>query len=174
MIRKATSADLSAVAEIYRLILEQEKDHLVHTGWLPGVYPVAATAQAALERDALFVYDQSGAVLAAAIIDQRQVDAYAQGDWLFPCEEERVMVLHTLVVHPDAGRQGIGRAFVLAYEAYAAEHRCTVLRMDTNAINTAARTLYHGLGYREAGIVPCTFNGIPNVQLVLLEKRVGQ
>ena len=42
--------------------------------------------------------------------------------------------------------------------------------MDTNAVNTAARTLYKKLGYTEVGIVPCVFNGIPDVKLVCLEK----
>ena len=44
--------------------------------------------------------------------------------------------------------------------------------MDTNAINTAARALYKKLGYREACVVPCAFNGIPDVQLVCLDKRL--
>ena len=44
--------------------------------------------------------------------------------------------------------------------------------MDTNAKNAAARRLYSRLGYREAGIVPCVFNGIPDVRLVCLEKKL--
>ncbi len=44
--------------------------------------------------------------------------------------------------------------------------------MDTNAKNAAARRLYQKLGYGEPDIVPCTFNGIPGVQLVLLEKKL--
>ena len=42
-----------------------------------------------------------------------------------------------------------------------------MLRMDTNEKNAAARRLYARLGYREADIVPCAFNSIPNVRLVL-------
>ena len=42
--------------------------------------------------------------------------------------------------------------------------------MDTNAVNTAARSLYAKLGYTEVGIVPCVFNGIPDVMLVCMEK----
>lgn len=30
--------------------------------------------------------------------------------------------------------------------------------------------MYQKLGYEERGIVPCVFNGIPDVQLVCLEK----
>ena len=62
----------------------------------------------------------------------------------------------------------------LAYDldALARENGCTVLRMDANAKNAAARRLYQKLGYAEPDIVPCIFNGIPNVQLVLLEKKL--
>ena len=58
------------------------------------------------------------------------------------------------------------------YEDYARAKGCRVLRMDTNARNKRARAMYAGLGYREAGIVPTTFNGIEGVQLVLLEKAL--
>ena len=58
------------------------------------------------------------------------------------------------------------------YEDYARENGCKVLRMDTNARNLRARAMYAKLGYREAGTVPCAFNGIPDVQLVLLEKKL--
>ena len=85
---------------------------------------------------------------------------------------EQVMVLHTLVVDPGQSGKGYGSAFVKFYEDYAKEHNCPYLRMDTNAKNQAARKLYARLGYWEADIVPCVFNGIPGVQLVCLEKTV--
>lgn len=49
---------------------------------------------------------------------------------------------------------------------------CPYLRMDTNARNLRARELYAKLGYAEPGIVGRTFNGIPGVRLVCLEKRL--
>ena len=80
------------------------------------------------------------------------------------------MVLHTLAVDPDRSGRGFGTRFVRFYEQYAKDHGCMYLRMDTNVINSAARKLYRGLGYQEVGMVPCCFNGIPNVKLVCLEK----
>lgn len=97
---------------------------------------------------------------------------YAEGQWAFPAADNEVMVLHTLTVDPDCGGRGIGRQFVAFYEDYALRESCPVLRLDTNAVNIIARRMYSSLGYREAGIVPCTFNRIPNVQLVLLEKSL--
>ena len=49
---------------------------------------------------------------------------------------------------------------------------CRCLRMDTNEINAPARALYARLGYREADVVPCDFNGLGQIRLVCLEKRL--
>ena len=172
MIRKANENDLAMVAQIYEHIHTQEEAGHLTIGWARGVYPVADTARAALKRDDLFVLEAEGQILGAAIINQTQVDVYADGSWAFPAADSDVMVLHTLVIEPDASGKGLGRQFVRFYETYAAAHGCHCLRMDTNARNTRARAMYRKLGYREAGIVPCVFNGIEGVGLVLLEKQL--
>lgn len=173
LFRKATAGDIAAIGKIYEHIHAQEAKGLVHTGWLPNVYPVEATARAALGRGDLFVCEgENGEILASAIINRVQVDSYAQGQWKYPARDDEVMVLHTLVVEPGAGGHGVGPAFVRFYEQCAREGGCPYLRIDTNAINTRARAMYKKLGFAEIGIVPCTFNGIPNVQLVLLEKKL--
>ena len=113
-----------------------------------------------------------GQVVAAAIINRIQVPVYAEVGWLYPAGPDEVMVLHTLVVDPLMAGRGYGSAFVAFYEGYGRQSGCPVLRMDTNEKNAAARRLYARLGYREAGIVPCVFNGIKGVGLVCLEKKL--
>ena len=169
--RKAGEGDVAAVAQIYENIHVAEHAGKLSTGWIAGVYPVENTARAALERGNLFVCE-SGGIVAAAIINRQQVDVYALGKWLYPADDDEVMVLHTLVVEPEASGRGFGKAFVDFYEDYSRKNGCTVLRIDTNARNLRARAMYAKLGYREAGTVPCVFNGIPDVQLVLLEKKL--
>lgn len=80
--------------------------------------------------------------------------------------------MHTLCVDPSCAGRGFGKRFVAFYENYAAENECRFLRMDTNAKNTNARRIYKKLGYTEAGIVRCDFNGIKNIELVCLEKNL--
>ncbi|MCR5709884.1 MAG: GNAT family N-acetyltransferase [Bacteroidales bacterium] len=172
MIRLATSHDIDEITAIYNRIHQSEQDGYLHTGWLPDVYPVRATASDALERQDLFVCERAGRIAASAIINQIQVPAYARGPWSFPAPDEEVMVLHTLTVDPVLTGQGIGCSFVAFYESYAQRHWCRVLRLDTNAVNTVAVKMYRKLGYHEAGVVPCVFNGIPDVHLVLFEKEL--
>lgn len=173
MFRKAEKTDIDAVENIYREIHKAEKDGITKTGWLDGIYPVRATALAGLARGDLYVYEENGKILACAVINRIQVDVYEKCEWKYPARDDEVMVLHTLAVLPSAAGKGIGTAFAGFYESYAAENGCKALRMDTNEINTPARSLYRKLGFREAGKVPCVFNGIPGVNLIMLEKRIG-
>lgn len=174
IIRRAVLEDIPGVTAIYDHILTEEENGRAVVGWIRGVYPTEKTALDALKAGTLFVLEQDGAIAAAAKIDRNQVPEYADAPWRYPnALAEQVMVLHTLVVDPAQAGRGCGTEFVRFYERYALDHGCPYLRMDTNARNTAARRLYNRLGYWEAGIVPCVFNGIPGVQLVCLEKFLG-
>ena len=171
-IRKATEADISAVAAIYDALLDREEQGLLSTGWTRGVYPTEQTARDALAAGTLYVLEDGGRVTAAAKIDQSQMAQYTHCHWQNDAPPEKVLVLHTLVVDPAVKGKGCGTAFVAFYERLARDTDRPFLRIDTNARNTPARTLYAKLGYTEAGIVAGTFNGIPGVQLVCLEKKV--
>ena len=172
-IRKAEKKDIPAVAAIFSAIHTAEEKGELTIGWVREIYPTEETARAALVRDDLFVMEENGAIVASAVINRLQVADYAKGQWLYTAQDDEVMVLHTLCVHPKTMGKGCGKAFVAFYESYARENNCPYLRMDTNAINAAARVMYRKLGYRGAGIVPCVFNGIEGVGLVLLEKYIG-
>lgn len=173
MIRKAEERDIPAVAAIYDKLHAEEEAGRATIGWIRGVYPTEDTAAQALRRGDLFVQEDARCIVGAAIINQTQVDAYYGGPWQYEAEDSEVMVLHTLVIDPDTAGKGYGKQFVAFYEDYARENGCRALRMDTNSRNARARAMYRKLGYREAGVVPCVFNGIEGVGLVLLEKKLG-
>ena len=170
MIRKAAQADIDAVVQIYDEVHTAEEAGTITVGWIRDVYPVQATAEAALARDDLFVLEQDSIIAGAGIINQLQVDVYTGAPWEHPVSDDAVCVLHTLVISPRYSRMGLGKQFVDFYETYARENHCPELRMDTNARNQTARIMYKKLGYKEIAVVPTIFNGIPGVDLVLLEK----
>lgn len=172
MFRKARSEDLSAILAIYDAIHTREEAGLTTIGWIRSIYPTEQTALTALAADDMFVLEHDGEVVACGRINQEQVDCYGDGSWQYPAPADQVLVLHTLVVDPKAGRSGIGSEFLRYYEACAAERGCPYLRLDTNERNTAARAFYRKHGYQEIGLAPCEFNGIPGVKLVLLEKKL--
>lgn len=172
MIRLATENDIKAIAQIYEDIHTDEEAGKLSIGWQRGVYPTEATARASVAAGDMFVCERDGQVVAAGKINKEQVDVYEGAPWEFPAPDEEVMVLHTLVVSPTAMSGGVGREFVEFYEKYALENGCPYLRIDTNERNERARGFYKKVGYKEIAIVPCVFNGIEGVNLVLLEKKL--
>lgn len=170
--RKATADDIDRINEIYEMIHTEGESGRTYTGWVRGVYPVRGTAVAALKRGYLFVEELDGRVVGAAMINRTQVDVYAKVPWRFAADADRIMVLHTLVIDPNVKGHGLGRAFVAFYERYAREAGCTCLRLDTNALNMNACAFYKKLNYDEVVVLPCEFNGISGVELVMLEKRL--
>jgi len=172
MIRRAEVSDIPAIAAIYEAIHDMEAAGLTTIGWQRGVYPTAETAREAIDAGEMYVLEEHGSVVASGRINKQQMPAYAQVAWRFAAPDDRVLVLHTLTVDPLRQGKGHARQFLQFYEDLAWETRCSVLRIDTNAKNTAARAMYQKHGYIESGIIPCVFNGIPGVDLVCMEKKV--
>ena len=171
MIRKAAANDIPRITEIYKNVIHSDTNM---TRWSEDVYPTADTACKALTRGDLFVYedDAAGRVLATAIINQIQGDAYSKCSWRFPAADNEVMVLHTLAVDPEASHKGIGKQILKFYEEYALDKGCKVLRMDTGKQNTIARGFYEKSGFIESGLIHGTVNGIDDTWLIMLEKKI--
>lgn len=173
-IRKATPEDLSAVTCIYDKLHSLEEAGLVTIGWDSKVYPVRETAENALKEDSLFVMIQENAIVASAIINRKQPSAYSSVEWNFPAPVDRVGVLHTLVVDPDYGKRGLGKAFVSFFEGYCKEKGYDVVRLDTQVKNKRPFNMYLNLGYRLAGICHTPFQNLPyNVELAMFEKPLN-
>lgn len=172
-IRKAASYDIDALELIYEHVHDAIESGNETTGWRRGIYPTRKTAEAALKRGDMFIFETDDKKPAAsAIINKIQVDTYNLCNWKTPAEPDKVMVLHTLSVDPEYTGHGIGKAFIKFYEEYAVKHGCKALRMDTNALNTKARAMYKKLGFTESGIIPCTFEGLDGINLVCFEKAL--
>lgn len=170
--RRAVAADLAAVTAVYDALHTEEEAGRAVIGWKRDIYPTVETAQLALSRGDLFVAETNGVIVGSARINQEQVPEYRDGAWRYPAPDEQILVLHTLTISPSAAGCGLGTRFVRFYEQLARARNCRFLRIDTNERNLRARALYRKLGFTEAGVVPCTFNGLPDVRLVLLEKKL--
>ena len=172
---QSTSGDIPAVAAIYERIHDREEAGAGVTGWKRGVYPTEATARAALNAGDLFVDEREGMIVAAARIDRAQVAEYAQGQLALSGAGGQGHGAAHADGGPQCRRAGRGhRLCGLLRALRPLERGCPCLRMDTNEKNAPARALYKRLGYREAGIVRSDFNGLGQIRLVCLEKRLDE
>lgn len=173
IIRKALEWDIPGVVRIYERIIALEETEGSLTGWKRGIYPTERTAAEAVDSGTMFVCEEAGKIVAAARMDHIQAPEYAECRWECDTADNRIMVLHTLVVEPDMYGKGYGSMMLDFYERYAIDRECTCLRIDTNIKNIPARSMYIKHGYREAGIVDCSFKGIKDVQLICFEKNLA-
>lgn len=173
MIRKATAADLDAVAAIYEAVLDREEATGCRwTNWERGVYPCRATAEKALKEKTLYVAEAGGDVLGCANLNHVQPPEYAKIPWTVAAKPKEVLVIHTLCIHPDAAGGGLGRRFVAYAEGLAVGKGCRAMRLDTYEGNAPAAAFYPKLGYRLAGETEFFFEGFRRETLICFEKAL--
>lgn len=160
MIRKAVIADLDSIEEAYNEHFAYEKVHGAYTVFQEGVYPTRADAEKALRNESLYVYLENGVVLGSIILNDQQPEEYKNIDWKSPAADEKVNVIHLLMVRPSAAGKGIGSALVNYAVNVAKQQSCTVLRLDTGKQNLPAVSLYLKSGFRLAASSSMKVGGI--------------
>ncbi|MDO4944698.1 MAG: GNAT family N-acetyltransferase [Ruminococcus sp.] len=112
MIRQAVITDLESIEEGYREHFLHEKKYGAYTVFREGVYPTRKDAEKALRNNALYVFEENGAVLGSIILDGYQPDEYRKIAWASQVADEEVTVIHLLMVRPCAAGKGVGSALV--------------------------------------------------------------
>ena len=172
MIRKATAADIPAVADIYDAILTREEAGPVYTNWQRGKYPTRDTARQALEAGTLFVGEENGFLWGVMNLNDLQLPEYDAIPWSIPAERHQVGVIHTLCIHPAHGGRGRAAEMVAFSEAECRRQGRTVIRLDTWEGNAPANAMYPRLGYRFAGATEFFFQGYIHEILNCYEKAL--
>lgn len=160
MIRAAAAADLDGVEAGYLRHFAYERVHGAYTVFREGVYPTRRDAEKALRAGTLYVYERDGAVLGSVILDRRQPEEYRNINWPSGAAADRVLVIHLLMVRPDAVGKGVGSALVQYAEETARRRGCLVVRLDTGAQNTPAVSLYQKLGFQLAASSSMNVGGV--------------
>jgi aminoglycoside 6'-N-acetyltransferase I len=74
------------------------------------------------------------------------IRSYADG-----CQGSHVGYLEAWYVDPDFRGQGVGRALVMAVEAWARQQGCSEMASDADLDNTISQAAHQRLGYVETG-----------------------
>ena len=159
MIRKATAADIPAVAAIYDAILTREEAGPVYTNWQRGKYPTEDTARQILAAGTLYVGEDDKGLWGVVNLNGIQLPEYDAIPWNIPAPAEQVAVIHTLCIHPERAGQGLAREMVAFCEEEARRLGKTVMRLDTWEGNLPANAMYPKLGYALAGATEFFFQG---------------
>lgn len=161
-IRRAMMADVEAVRDLYDTLNDYLATHVNYTGWMKGVYPNAETALTGIQKEDLFVIYEEGHLAGTVILNHDQADAYEEGRWSEELNNEEVLVVHTLAIHPEYTGRGIATKLLEFAANYGKEQGIKAIRLDASIGNAPAQALYTKCGYKEAGIVNLRL-GIPEL-----------
>lgn len=160
MIRQALVSDLDMIESGYREHFEHEKLHGAYTVFKEGVYPTRKDAEAALQENALYVYEENGVVLGSMIFGEKQPEEYKEIDWKSGAAAGEIRVIDLLMVRPSASGRGIGSSLIKYAIETAERQGCKAVRLNTGSQNIPAATLYQKLGFELAATSDMKVGGV--------------
>ena len=168
-IRIADPKDIRAIADTYTALLTFERENGSHSNWQLGVYPTVEVAEAKVPAREMYVLEDGGEICASMVLNHDQADEYAGVNWLYPAEDEQVLVIHTLCIPPEKAGRGYGTQMIEYAKEFARKKRCSVIRIDTYSHNEPAKALYQKNGFRIAGYGDILLQGLIPEEQVYLE-----
>ncbi len=152
-IEKGTQKDIDELAGLYDDINDFLEQGVNYPGWRKGLYPVRENAIHGLELDCLFVVRGKDKIVGSVILSHEPEHGYEHAAWRYEGSYERIYVIHTLAVHPDYLKLGIGRQLLGFAEEHGLENGMKAIRLDVNVNNIPAISLYESSGYQYIGTV---------------------
>ena len=151
----ATLQDVPKIAQLYDAITATEAQGENFSGWEQGEYPQEWTAKELLSAGGLYcIFDESGeTVIASAAYDNCHEDCYSLVEWEKKIPNEKTLCIHTLAVHPDYRRWGLGEKLMRFGFEKVRELGLEGIRIDTWVNNLPGLRLYHRLGYQDAQVL---------------------
>lgn len=173
ILREAVVADLDDIEKGYQKHFAHERKYGAYTVFQEGIYPTRKVAETALLNGALYVCEEDGAVLGSIILDGQQPDEYRKIDWKTKAPDEKISVIHLLMVRPSAAGKGVGTSLVNYVIDIARKRSCIAVRLDTGGQNIPAASLYKKLGFQLAATSPMKVGGmISHNEHLFFEKTV--
>ena len=159
IITKATSKDIDGVESLYNDICDYLADKDFNPGWRKGEFPTREEALDYLKDDGLYIARENEKIVGSIALS-RESD---QGNVLF---------IHTLVVHPNHLRQGIGSQLLAFAENCARDQGLSALQLHVYENNYVAIRSYEQNGYTQVDKVDIGLREYGLEWFYLYEKKI--
>ena len=146
-IEAGVAGDIDELEQLYNDLNDYLDANLNYAGWKKDMYPTRREAENGLKEGGLFVLKIGDRIAGSVILSHRQEAAYFKAKWGVAAEGDEVMVVRTLVTHPDSLKQGVSQELLQFAKVYALEKGCKAIRLDVAQQNMPAISLYEKCGY---------------------------
>lgn len=148
IIEKGTFDDVDGVEQLYLETNIYLQEHINYPGWKKGIYPAQKDAIIGVEEGSLYVVKDGKKVIGSFILRHEPEKGYANVDWHIDLEDKDVLVIYTLLVHPDYHRCGIGKEIIEFIINLCRLEEIKALRLDVTSDNIPAVKLYKKCGFQ--------------------------
>ena len=147
IIRKGENTDIDELENLYDELNDYLEATINYPGWIKHIYPVRETAMKGINDGTLFVLQINDTIAGSIILNNEPEEAYNQVKWKIDTDYKEILIVRTLVDHPDFMNQGIASRLMDFSKEYASEQKIKSIRLDVSVNNTAAIKLYEKHGY---------------------------
>lgn len=139
--------DVDELSKLYDDLNDYLEKNVNYPGWRKGIYPIHQHAEDGIKNGTLFVARDNGKIAGSVVLNHEAEEVYHKAKWHFESDYSDVIVIHTLVVHPDYLKHGVGRALMDFAIAHSIQKNAKSIRLDVYEENTPAIRLYEKLGF---------------------------
>jgi ribosomal protein S18 acetylase RimI-like enzyme len=161
-IERATEKDLEEMDGLYNALHDFLQVNINYPGWIKGVYPTRETAANGIEKNNLFVLKINNEIAGSIILNHSPETAYTKAEWGIEMDYDKIIVIHSLAVHPRYMKKGVGKRLMDYAKSFSMEHKMKSIRLDVSIHNTPAIKLYEKCGYQFIDTVDLGLN-IPDL-----------
>ena len=145
MIRKGGFNDLNTLLELVTACRLKMEEQLIFQ-W-NHTYPLAKDFETDIQRDELFVKEQSGEILGCIVLSSVMDEFYKTISWKNP--KHKALYVHRLAVLPKYQGQGVARELMDYAENFANANGYQSIRLDTFSQNKRNQKFYLARGYTQ-------------------------
>ncbi len=169
-IRKAVESDVESLSALYDEIIDRQGSRPDSPKWTKGVYPTESLLRSETLRGEIMVALVENKIVAAVIYNHTKAHGYEKAPWKVEATDDEVYFIHTLGVHPDCQKMGLGSALVKAVEREGKEKDIKAVRMDVILQNMPSARMCLSLGYNCLGTFMLEYDSVPPQPFKLFEK----
>lgn len=150
-VRTAYEGESRRILDFYYELLDDMQTSEYVSKWVKGVYPVLSDIESAVSDGNLFLAEEDYRIIGAFILNHDQDPLYADVDWKYRAEPDRVAVIHLLATAYARQGEGVGRRLLSSAIEISRDRGDGVIRLDTLTWNIPGQKLYEGFGFRCCG-----------------------
>lgn len=142
------ASDVDELSQLYDDLNDYLEKNGNFPGWKKGIYPVREQAADGVKNGTLFVARDNGKIAGSVILNHEPEEAYHKAKWDFESDYSDVIVIHTLAVHPDYLKHGVGKALMDFAIVHSTQSEARSIRLDVYEENAPAIRLYEKYGFK--------------------------